>query len=75
MYDDSGYATGAMTHTIGIVMNGVTGRMGLNRNLRRSIHRQQEVDGTLPRAGIDGPALPKGARPQCTTKAATGPAR
>src|ERR1051326_1143435 len=31
------------THTIGIVMNGVTGRMGLNQHLRRSIHaiRQQ----------------------------------
>jgi len=31
------------THTIGIVMNGVTGRMGLNQHLRRSIYaiRQQ----------------------------------
>src|SRR5580704_10657576 len=30
-------------HTVGIVMNGVTGRMGLNQHLRRSIHaiRQQ----------------------------------
>jgi len=27
-----------VTHTIGIVMNGVTGRMGLNQHLRRSIH-------------------------------------
>jgi predicted dehydrogenase len=26
------------THTIGIIMNGVTGRMGLNQHLRRSIH-------------------------------------
>ncbi|MGA2116133.1 MAG: Gfo/Idh/MocA family oxidoreductase [Bryobacteraceae bacterium] len=26
------------THTIGIVMNGVTGRMGLNQHLRRSIY-------------------------------------
>jgi predicted dehydrogenase len=25
-------------HTIGIVMNGVTGRMGLNQHLRRSVH-------------------------------------
>ena len=25
------------THTVGIVMNGVTGRMGLNQHLRRSI--------------------------------------
>ena len=31
------------THTVGIIMNGVTGRMGLNQHLRRSIHaiRQQ----------------------------------
>ena len=28
----------ATTHTLGIVMNGVTGRMGLNQHLRRSIH-------------------------------------
>ena len=30
-------------HTVGIIMNGVTGRMGLNQHLRRSIHaiRQQ----------------------------------
>jgi predicted dehydrogenase len=27
-----------MTHEIGIIMNGVTGRMGLNQHLRRSIH-------------------------------------
>jgi predicted dehydrogenase len=26
------------THSIGIIMNGVTGRMGLNQHLRRSIH-------------------------------------
>jgi predicted dehydrogenase len=26
------------THTIGVIMNGVTGRMGLNQHLRRSIH-------------------------------------
>ena len=26
-----------MTHTVGIIMNGVTGRMGLNQHLRRSI--------------------------------------
>ena len=25
-------------HSVGIVMNGVTGRMGLNQHLRRSIH-------------------------------------
>ena len=25
-------------HTVGIIMNGVTGRMGLNQHLRRSIH-------------------------------------
>jgi predicted dehydrogenase len=27
-----------MTHTVGIIMNGVTGRMGLNQHLRRSIY-------------------------------------
>ena len=26
------------THNIGIIMNGVTGRMGLNQHLRRSIY-------------------------------------
>jgi mannose-6-phosphate isomerase-like protein (cupin superfamily) len=31
-------------------------------------HWRQELDGTLPKAGIDVPALPEGARPQCTTK-------
>ena len=25
------------THSVGIIMNGVTGRMGLNQHLRRSI--------------------------------------
>ena len=29
-------------------------------------HPQQEMDGTLPKAGIDVPALPEGAHPQCT---------
>lgn len=29
-------------------------------------HWRQELTGTLPRAGIDAPALPAGARPQCT---------
>ena len=29
-------------------------------------HPQQEMDGTLPRAGVDVPALPGGARPQHT---------
>ena len=27
-----------MIHNIGIIMNGVTGRMGLNQHLARSIH-------------------------------------
>ena len=31
-------------------------------------HWRQELDGTLPRAGINVPALPEGARPQCTDK-------
>ena len=29
-------------------------------------HWRQELDGTLPRAGIDVPPLPEGAQPQCT---------
>ena len=31
-------------------------------------HWRQELDGTLPRAGVDVPALPEGAQPQCTKK-------
>ena len=29
-------------------------------------HWKQELTGTLPQAGVDVPALPNGARPQCT---------
>ncbi len=29
-------------------------------------HWRQELDGTLPRAGLDAPPLPEGAWPQCT---------
>jgi mannose-6-phosphate isomerase-like protein (cupin superfamily) len=29
-------------------------------------HWRQELEGTLPRAGVDVPALPQGAKPQCT---------
>jgi mannose-6-phosphate isomerase-like protein (cupin superfamily) len=32
-------------------------------------HWRQELDGTLPRAGIEAPPLPAGARPQCQEKA------
>src|SRR5262249_50548214 len=31
-------------------------------------HWRQELEGTLPRAGIEAPPLPKGAYPQCTEK-------
>jgi len=31
-------------------------------------HWRQELEGTLPRAGIEAPPLPEGAAPQCTTK-------
>jgi mannose-6-phosphate isomerase-like protein (cupin superfamily) len=31
-------------------------------------HWRQELEGTLPKAGIDVPALPPGAHPQCTDK-------
>jgi predicted dehydrogenase len=33
------------THTTGIIMNGVTGRMGLNQHLRRSIHAIMQQGG------------------------------
>ena len=35
-------------------------------------HWRQELAGTLPRAGIDVPALPAGAAPQCTSGPASG---
>ena len=31
-------------------------------------HWKQELEGTLPRAGIEAPPLPEGAREQCTQK-------
>ena len=31
-------------------------------------HWRQELDGSLPRAGVEAPPLPPGARPQCTEK-------
>jgi mannose-6-phosphate isomerase-like protein (cupin superfamily) len=31
-------------------------------------HWRQELEGTLPKAGIDVPPLPEGAQPQCTAK-------
>ncbi len=31
-------------------------------------HWRQELDGTLPRAGVEAPPLPEGAWPQCTDK-------
>lgn len=33
-------------------------------------HWRQELEGTLPRAGVDVPALPEGAKPQCTAQPA-----
>ena len=32
-------------------------------------HWRQELNGTLPRAGIEVPELPRGAQPQCTARA------
>ena len=29
-------------------------------------HWRQELDGTLPKAGVEAPPLPEGAQPQCT---------
>lgn len=31
-------------------------------------HWRQELDGSLPKAGVEAPPLPAGARPQCTKK-------
>ncbi len=31
-------------------------------------HWKQELEGTLPKAGVEAPPLPAGARPQCTEK-------
>ncbi len=31
-------------------------------------HWRQELDGTLPKEGVDVPSLPEGAQPQCTDK-------
>jgi len=31
-------------------------------------HWRQELDGTLPRAGVESPPLPDGAQPQCTKR-------
>jgi predicted dehydrogenase len=50
------------THTVGIVMNGVTGRMGLNQHLRRSIYaimkqggvRLSESETIMPRPLLVG---------------------
>ena len=33
-------------------------------------HWRQELDGTLPHAGVEAPPLPAGAQPQCTEKPA-----
>jgi quercetin dioxygenase-like cupin family protein len=33
-------------------------------------HWRQELEGTLPRAGVEAPPLPAGASPQCTEKPA-----
>jgi len=33
-------------------------------------HWRQELAGTLPKAGVDAPPMPEGARPQCTDKPA-----
>jgi predicted dehydrogenase len=39
--------TGRTQHIVGIVMNGVTGRMGLNQHLRRSIYAIMQQGGVL----------------------------
>jgi predicted dehydrogenase len=57
-----GEAAPMSTHTIGVIMNGVTGRMGLNQHLRRSIYaiiqqggvRLNETDTILPKPLLVG---------------------
>src|SRR5438874_5736500 len=39
--------TGKSVHSVGIIMNGVTGRMGLNQHLRRSIHAIMQQGGVV----------------------------
>jgi len=39
------------THSVGVIMNGVTGRMGLNQHLRRSIHAIIEQGGVRTKDG------------------------
>ena len=34
-------------HTVGIIMNGVTGRMGLNQHLRRSVYAIMQQGGVI----------------------------
>ena len=36
--------------------------------VRYVAHPDQELSGTLPRAGVDVPPLPEGARPQCVSR-------
>jgi predicted dehydrogenase len=43
-----------VTHEIGIIMNGVTGRMGLNQHLRRSVHAIMQQGGVQT---ADGEAI------------------
>ena len=43
-----------VTHQIGIVMNGVTGRMGLNQHLRRSVYAIMQQGGVQT---ADGEAI------------------
>jgi predicted dehydrogenase len=46
-----------MIHTVGIIMNGVTGRMGLNQHLRRSIYAIMQQGGV--RISDDETIMPK----------------
>jgi predicted dehydrogenase len=52
-----GEAAPMSVQTIGIIMNGVTGRMGLNQHLRRSIHAIMEQGGV--RIGDDETIMPR----------------
>ena len=52
------------SHSVGIIMNGVTGRMGLNQHLRRSIYAIMQQGGVRPRTTGDHHAAPAAGGPQ-----------
>ena len=60
-----------MTRSIGIIMNGVTGRMGLNQHLRRSIHAIIQQGGVRTSDGDPAHHRPRLRRDHHSTAAAS----